>query len=318
MIRWPHVPIIIAGTLGAWPALADLERTCTLGATVRMVEVRYAGDPGRPPCEVVYTKETEAPGREEVLWTATRDAGFCEAKADELAALLERNGWSCSPDEGRPDAEAAREPAPEPSAARSAEQQAPLPPPSRPEPADRTVAQADGGADPDPAEQSVRDLEQPEDPAEDGLAAEDPADKMAGIGGVFIPAEALEAAVERDLARLKKTADDSVEATVGSFGDLNDDDVEDAAVLITFDAEGTDHAQYLVAYVAEGGTYRPVASRFIGGRYRKVFGADVRTIRDGRIELDLQVLEPEDPFCCPSGSETAQFVLENGELVSAR
>lgn len=316
MIRRWYGLVLLAGGLTAEPALADLEHVCSLGETIRRVEVRYAGDAGRPPCEVVYTKETEAPGREEVLWSATRDRGFCEGKVAELTRLLETNGWQCRP-EGRqsraeevvaPPAVAARAPA--------ADRSVPLPPPPRPEQVREAVADDDdrppesgSGEIPQvgPVDEPVRDLERVE-------AADD--DEAGGVGGIFIPAEALEAAVERDLARLKKSADDSVEASVGSFGDLNDDQIDDAAVLITFDADGNDHAQYLVAYVAEGGTYRPAASRFIGGRYRKIFGADVKTIRDGRIELDLRVLEPEDLFCCPSGTESAGFVLENGELIS--
>ena len=317
MVRRPDVLAVVVASFAAGPALAEGERTCTLGATIRSVEVRYAGDEGRPPCEVVYTKETEAPGREEVLWSATRDAGFCESKADELTRLLEENGWQCTPERegGFAAAEALPAETP-PTVAPAAGPEAPLPPPARPDSAlaSEGAESAAGGDEDDtslaaagPADRPVQDLEQLED--DEG--------QDNGVGGIFIPAEALEAAVERDLARLKKSADDAVEATVGPFGDLNDDRVDDAAVLITFDADGNDHAQYLVAYVAEGGTFRPAASRFIGGRYRKVFGGDVTTIRDGRIELELQVLEPEDPFCCPSGSESAEFVLENGELVSA-
>ena len=58
------------------------------------------------------------------------------------------------------------------------------------------------------------------------------------------------------------------------------------------------------------------ASRFIGGRYRKVFGGAVAAIEAGRIRLELQVLEADDAYCCPTGSESALFALENGELVS--
>ena len=128
--------------------------------------------------------------------------------------------------------------------------------------------------------------------------------------------EALEAAVSRDLDRLKQSSEDVVDASIGDFGDLNGDGVPDAAVLITFDAKGSDHAQYLVAYVAEDETYRPAASRFIGGRYRKVFDARIDGIESGQIRLELRVLEPDDPYCCPSGTDQARFALQDGQLVT--
>lgn len=130
--------------------------------------------------------------------------------------------------------------------------------------------------------------------------------------------EALEAAVSRDLERLKQSSEDVVDASIGDFGDLNGDGIPDAAVLITFDAEGSDHAQYLVAYVATQETFRPAASRFIGGRYRKVFDAEIDGIESGQIRLALRVLEPDDPYCCPSGTEEAVFALQDGQLVSLK
>ena len=303
--------------LTAPPAGADVGYVCRIGDTIRRIEIRYAGDIGRAPCDVIYIKQTERPGVEETLWSATSDADFCRGKAVGLVDLLEQNRWTCSGEGALPAEQAGRQPTvPDQPAARgrpsageqrAARAEAPPPSPERPEPA---AAPAAG----DDRDEAVDELDQQAARPGDGEVAGEEPD---GVGGVFVPVEALEAAVARDLARLKKSADDAVEASVGSFGDLNDDDVEDAAVLITFDADGADHAQYLVAYVAEDGTFRPAASRFIGGRYRKVFGADVAGIEQGRIQLELRVLEPDDAYCCPSGVERVQFVLENGELVDA-
>lgn len=317
---------LIAGSvlMTALPAAADVEYVCRIGETVRRIEIRYAGDVGRPPCEVVYTKETERPGVEETLWSATADADFCRSKAEGLVDLLEENRWSCSgdrPSAGGQAARAAASPAGQASRDQAAGEgqatpraETPPPPPERPDVSVAEVAPAAAPAESDDRDDAVDELNQQAALPADGEAA---SEEPGGAGGVLVPVEALEAAIERDLARLKKSADDAVEATVGSFGDLNGDDVEDAAVLITFDADGADHAQYLVAYVAEDETFRPAASRFIGGRYRKVFGADVAGIEQGRIRLELKVLQPEDAYCCPSGAESAQFVLENGELVDA-
>lgn len=81
---------------------------CTFGDLQRRVQI-YT-DPGvSVPCEVHYYKDTEAPGEKQVLWSATSDASYCEAKTSEFIATLEGWGWSCSAgDTGRP------EPLPEP------------------------------------------------------------------------------------------------------------------------------------------------------------------------------------------------------------
>ncbi len=46
-------------------------------------------------CEVIYWKDTEAPGVREVLWAAKTDAGYCDSKALGLVSKLGSIGWSC-------------------------------------------------------------------------------------------------------------------------------------------------------------------------------------------------------------------------------
>ncbi len=68
---------------------------CTLNDNIRRVEV-VALEPGQSvPCEVRYAKETEAAGAEQVLWRATNEAGYCEARAEEFLDKLESWGWQC-------------------------------------------------------------------------------------------------------------------------------------------------------------------------------------------------------------------------------
>ncbi|MGI9501652.1 MAG: hypothetical protein ACR2RE_01180, partial [Geminicoccaceae bacterium] len=50
------------------------------------------------PCEVVYWKDTEAPGVRRVLWNARTDASYCDAKAAGLVDKLAGAGWNCSND----------------------------------------------------------------------------------------------------------------------------------------------------------------------------------------------------------------------------
>ena len=76
-------------------ALADGSSTqCTYGDMVRRVVIM--SEPGvSVPCEVHYFKDTEAPGEDQVLWSASQQSGYCEEKAAGLVASLEGWGWTC-------------------------------------------------------------------------------------------------------------------------------------------------------------------------------------------------------------------------------
>lgn len=128
---------------------------------------------------------------------------------------------------------------------------------------------------------------------------------------------ALRRAVSRDLEMLKARGGKRVAAKIAALGDLDGDDIDDAAALITFDVEGPDHAQYLVAYLFDDGDFRSTASRFIGGRFRDVYDGEIEGIENGAIRLHLRTLEPGDASCCPSGRRRASFVLRDGELLRA-
>ena len=72
------------------------ETACTYGDMVRRVVVMT--EPGvSVPCAVHYFKDTEAPGEDQVLWSAAQQAGYCEEKAAGLVARLEGWGWDCGP-----------------------------------------------------------------------------------------------------------------------------------------------------------------------------------------------------------------------------
>ena len=70
------------------------ETACTYGDMVRRVVIMT--EPGvSVPCEVHYFKDTEAPGEDQVLWSATNQAGYCEEQAAGLVSKLEGWGWDC-------------------------------------------------------------------------------------------------------------------------------------------------------------------------------------------------------------------------------
>jgi len=67
---------------------------CSFGELQRRVEILT--EPGvSVPCEVHYYKDTEAPGEQEVLWSAGSQEGFCESKTEEFIGKLEGWGWDC-------------------------------------------------------------------------------------------------------------------------------------------------------------------------------------------------------------------------------
>ena len=71
---------------------------CTLGDSVRRIEVYYPKSPETLPCEVIYHKDTEAPNDSKTLWRAENDASYCEMKADNMIHRLTTEwGWQCDP-----------------------------------------------------------------------------------------------------------------------------------------------------------------------------------------------------------------------------
>ena len=82
----------------ALPGLAlaqGAETQCTYGDMVRRVVIMT--EPGvSVPCEVHYFKDTETPGEDQVLWSASQQAGYCEEQAASLVAKLEGWGWDCA------------------------------------------------------------------------------------------------------------------------------------------------------------------------------------------------------------------------------
>ena len=125
-------------------------------------------------------------------------------------------------------------------------------------------------------------------------------------------------AVARDLARLNElTASGSFDAEIAALGDLDGDGRDDAAVVVTY-SNGSEQQQYLMAYMhqdSNGPTYLPMAKVAISGRKEGVRGAEVEAIEGGAIRLELEVAEPGDPECCPSGRSRATFVVQDGQLV---
>lgn len=76
--------------------IGSASTTCQKGNLSRVVEITYAGEQGKAPCEVHYKKTTEDPSHDQILWDAQHKSGYCEAKKQEFVDKLTNWGWNCN------------------------------------------------------------------------------------------------------------------------------------------------------------------------------------------------------------------------------
>ena len=96
-----------------------------------------------------------------------------------------------------------------------------------------------------------------------------------------------------------------------TFGDLNGDGLEDAAVILVSDPGGSGTFYDLAAVINSRGQAREVASAFLGDRV-KVEGL---RIRFGKIVVTMVTHRSTDPMCCPSLKVEQKYTLQGDELV---
>ena len=95
-----------------------------------------------------------------------------------------------------------------------------------------------------------------------------------------------------------------------AFGDLNGDDIADAAVVLIADPGGSGTFRHVAAVVNEGGQPRHVASAFLGDRVK----IESLTIEAGQIVAQLVSHGPDDPLCCPTQQVRRAFQLVGDTL----
>jgi hypothetical protein len=128
-------------------------------------------------------------------------------------------------------------------------------------------------------------------------------------------------ALTRDMQRLAQLtaapgARFEIEAT--ELGDLDQDGKADAAVLLNYQSDQPGTAQFLVVYRFDGKTFVPAAKTYVGGAGTDVLASGIEKIENGTIHLLLEVRQPGDLECCPSGRRSESYVLRNGALVPLR
>jgi hypothetical protein len=118
--------------------------------------------------------------------------------------------------------------------------------------------------------------------------------------------------VEQTLRSVQELYGGQFQAELAAFGDLDGDRLDDAAVLITYQADRTEYVQYLVAYLFNGETFQSVATKNVGGRFLDAVRAELQGIAHGRIVVELEALDG-GATCC-ARRQTA-FALDNGQLI---
>lgn len=98
---------------------------------------------------------------------------------------------------------------------------------------------------------------------------------------------------------------------VSGFGDLNGDDLNDAAVILAENGGGSGIFESLVAVLNQEGTPVQVGSVLLGDRVR----VNSITIRERHIVLDILVQSPNDSLCCPTQQQIQTYALGAGGLL---
>ena len=96
-----------------------------------------------------------------------------------------------------------------------------------------------------------------------------------------------------------------------ALGDLNGDEVEDAAVVLISDPGGSGTFYELVAVINSKGKPQHAASVFLGDRL-KVEEVDISS---GQIVVKMVIHQPSDPRCCPSLKVEQKYALHGDSLV---
>jgi hypothetical protein len=128
---------------------------------------------------------------------------------------------------------------------------------------------------------------------------------------------ALDAIIEQNLVRLNDGVDGKFAAEIAGYGDINGDGLDDGLVFFTYESQRLGKARFVAAYLFDGESYALAATKPLAGSDDSVHGAQVEAIEDGVISLRLNVLEPGDAACCPSGLRREELVLRGGQLIEA-
>jgi hypothetical protein len=306
------LPTILA--IGLTTATANAaeksQYTCRSGDLVRRVVIEVGELNTGLPCEVVYWKDSEAPGVRRVLWNARTDAEFCDAKAAGLVEKLDSSGWQCGDAvTSQPAASVQPQPPAQPST--------PVPQPAT---AASTPDPATAGNDLQPSELGVTNPIPPPSSADTAVTpttpvlADDPSPQTAALTPAPQPTsqvtEQLQTVIAQNLESLNQSVDGDFQAEVGQFGDLNADGLDDAVVFFNYQSSTADFTQFVAAYLFNGDSYHLAATKPVGGTERAVEKVEIEDIVNGSILLRLQLNDASQ-----TENRSAAMTLKDGQLV---
>lgn len=292
--------------------------TCTSGELVRRVIIEVGDLSTGLPCEVVYWKDSEAPGVRRVLWNARSDAAYCDGRAAGLVDKLTTAGWSCDGN-GEP-VQANAAPAASPALSNAPEEVAPAA-------ASTTVPALDAatGAATTAAASQVQTpaaVTQPETTAALGATAQPAPAPSAGstdtqtaalapgVANGAGAADQLQSVIQANLSSLNQSVDGDFQAKIGDFGDLNSDGIDDAVVFFNYESSTADFTQFVAAYLFNGEKYHLAATKPVGGTDLAVRQVEVEGIVQGSIQLRLVLND-----AAQTEDRRAAMVLRDGQLV---
>jgi hypothetical protein len=96
-----------------------------------------------------------------------------------------------------------------------------------------------------------------------------------------------------------------------TFGGLDADGVDDAAVLLVENSGGSGSFFHLAAVLNRDGEPLNQATTLLGDRVQ----VEELVIDSGEIQVRMLTHGPDDPLCCPSQEALKNFTLKSGELV---
>ena len=310
--RYPLATVFFAICATTVQAAEKSVSTCTSGDLVRRVIVEVGNVGTGLPCEVVYWKDTEAPGVRRVLWNARSDAAYCDSQAAGLVDKLANAGWNCSNSGSPLPVNAAPAPAPNPP-----QQTATAPVPSTTVPAlDAATVATNGTTESQP-------LPQPETTAALGTTQQpQPAPSTSGsqtaalapaVGNAANSLDQLQSVIQANLSSLNQSVDGDFEAEIGDFGDLNSDGIDDAVVFFNYESSTADFTQFVAAYLFNGEKYHLAATKPVGGTDLAVRQVEVEGIVQGSIQLRLVLND-----AAQTEDRRAAMILRDGQLVETQ
>lgn len=225
------------------------------------------------PCNVV---DRRTPDARNILWRAEFEEGFCRQKAEETRLVLQAQGWACRPT--------------------SADERRDLA--TRPSNPPFVVAawRCLKGLKPRPQLTSDR----PPVPAARPIAQRNPATSWGN--------EPLRAAVKRDLSAIGQDVIGGETIVDAELGDLNDDGIDDAVVILTRETKRGAPHRMLMAYLQDTEAYSLVDVWVLKTSDDQGDGKLDLVIEDGAVHLGN---------CCEDQSGPTILVLDNRKLAYA-